>query len=403
MQKLSLYSIIASIALLITVLYGCTKKMNGIDNSQIIETPYSLYFSDTAGALYNSNDGKTIQKIVFKADGVPCRAICTINNNLLWAKNNLYISMNNGKNFNHAFDSLAYYRGYACNGLYIDLNQSMIINIPSWNESFTVTNDIDPNNFLGVVFSLNYDGILGSWWLDIPDSLGQMGNYGDADPNYLIRMTSFTYMPNGVLAGYDAHSNRNFYRTQNTLWNECSANPDSNDAGGFGIGNKANRSGIQLPHHDRPFKTTRDTTARYSYGHYNNRLIAIDNINCNGNGAYYSDDTGRTWTQYPNVGAYGLPSKPLLCIASPFEEICLIGTDSAGLYMYNSNTGTWQQNVNGLGKNLVVRNIAFKENVYKNGTRVKYVYLATNQGIYQSTDGGKNWTLTIKGNYVAIY
>jgi len=203
-----------------------------------------------------------------------------------------------------------------------------------------------------------------------------------------------------VLCGYDANTNRNFYRTKTTLWSECTANPDS--ANWPNIGNPFNRSGIPLPHHQvflSPVVVDSDLTAHYSLGHINNRLIAIDNKNCNANGAYYSDDSGRNWTQYQ-----GLPNKPLLCVSSPFDGISLIGTDSAGLYVLNTNTNVWQQqNTNGLGRNLIVRNIAFKENLFKNGTVQKYVYLATNVGIYQSIDGGNNWTLTIPGNFVAVY
>jgi hypothetical protein len=92
-----------------------------------------------------------------------------------------------------------------------------------------------------------------------------------------------------------------------------------------------------------------------------------------------------------------------LCISAPFDEVCLIGTDSAGLYKYNVNTATWEQNNNGVTKNLIVRNIAFKENIYKNNIVKKFIYLATNQGIFQSTDGGINWVMTVPGNFVCVY
>ncbi|MCD6012394.1 MAG: hypothetical protein K0Q79_2256 [Flavipsychrobacter sp.] len=406
MRKSFLYLTLGFVAAAFVTIYSCTKRVNGINNDQVIETPYGLFFSDTAGNLFVTNDGKTV-KTIFKADGFPCRAICTDNGNILWPKKNLYISTN-GVNFNHAYDSLTSYDFMACNGKWLNLNQSMIIDIPDWGKSFVCSDYPYTLNYLGVAFSWNQGGILGSWWIDLPDtavvtgdpvSFGLWGN-----PPYVIRVTSFTLLKNGTLCGYDGRNNRNFYRTKTTLWSECTGNPDS--AVVPGVGDPLNHSGTPLPHRipagDPPgygFTAPVDTTAFYSYGHYNNRLIAIDNINCNGNGAYYSDDNGRNWQAYT-----GLPNKPLLCIASPFEEMCMIGTDSAGLYVLNNNTGVWEQQVaNGLDKHIIVRNIAFKENIYKNGSRKKFVYLATNKGLYQSTNNGNNWSLTIPGNFVAVY
>lgn len=397
MVRSSLYLALA-VTVAATVFFSCNKRVNGVDNSQIIETPYSLFFSDTAGSLFNSNDGKTVQRTLFKADGFPCRSIVTVNGNILWAKNNLFISTNGGKNFNESFDSLTNYPFRTCDSMNYNLNQSMMLNIPDWGMVYTVSSNPDPSNYLGVVFSLNAGGARGSWWGDLPDTNGNIGAYTG---NYPVTMTSYTMLKNGVLCGYDAMHNRNFYRLKTSFWIENTANPDSIFEA---VGTPGRRAGNRLPHREWHYPasgltSTSDTFAWYSYGHYNSRLIAIDNRSCNSGGAYYSDDSGRNWTGYA-----GLPARPLLCISSPFEEICLIGTDSAGLWFLNNNTNAWQQQTNtGLGKNLVVRNIAFKENIYKNGQHVKFIYLATNQGIYQSNDGGNHWTCTIPGNYVAIY
>jgi hypothetical protein len=184
---------------------------------------------------------------------------------------------------------------------------------------------------------------------------------------------------------------RNFYKKcadDNTCsWMENTANPD-----GIGTIFQYNLTGNPLP----PYSAS-PTPGYFSLGHFNNRLIAIDNM-CT-NGAWYSDDMGRNWKQFT-----GLPTNvPLLCVASPFDQTCLIGTDSAGLYMLNLNTNTFELNVNGLGSHLKVRSIAFKENIYKNNTAQQYVYIATDQGIYQSTDAGHNWVKTITGNFVALY
>ena len=91
MRKSHLYFTI-TIGLLVAVitsLHSC-KKVNGIDNDQVVETPFSLYFSDTAGAVWNSTDGKTKNQI-FEYDNYPCRAICVSYNNILLIKKNLYI------------------------------------------------------------------------------------------------------------------------------------------------------------------------------------------------------------------------------------------------------------------------------------------------------------------------
>ena len=391
MQKLSLYGLVLLFAIGVTGYYSCT-KVNGINNNTVIETPYALYFTDTAGTLYCTNDGKT-SKQVFPADGYAPRALCVANNNIIMVKSNLYLSINNGVNFNHGYDSISTYPFTACSGLLEDLNQSMIINIPSWNETFVATNANTGNNYLGVSFNLYAGGVAGYWWIDAPDSVGAIGNYGA----FPITMTSFALLKNGVLCGYDGIHNRNFYRTKTTLWNECTAVADSVDYGA--IGRPTNHSGIILPHVDMLYGGT-DSSARYTYGEYNNRLIAIDNKNCNNVGAYYSDDTGRTWTAYQ-----GLPNKPVLCVCSPFEQVCLVGTQQAGVYMLNTNTNTFLPSNNGLASNLTVRNIAYKTNIYKNGNNINnnFVYIATNQGIYMSIDNGNNWTLAFAGNYVNVY
>jgi len=175
MRKTPLYLTFGLLVAAIISIYSCTKKVNGINNDQVVETPYSLYFSDTAGALYNSTDGKTI-KTIFNPDGFPCRAICVDNSNILWAKTNLYASINNGVNFNHAYDSLTQNPFKSCNGLNMDLNQSMMIDIPDWSMAFTTsTYNSFSENYLGVVFSLNVGGILGSWWADLPDTPAVFG------------------------------------------------------------------------------------------------------------------------------------------------------------------------------------------------------------------------------------
>jgi len=400
MKRSSLYAAVL-LALIVVAAYSC-KKINAIDNQNVIETPFSLYFCDSAGTLFLTNDGKKISPVIFPPDGKPCRSLITSGNNILWAKDSLYYSANNGTNFNHSYDSLYWIPDTALNDVAINLNQSMLINLPTWgNRVYAPSRAIAMynggtliSNYMGLVFS-DQNGAPGSWLFENQYDTSHVGVLP-------VKMYSFAQLTNGYLCAiafeqqripatgaYNLRYQRNFYKSsKEAVWLETTGNPD----GSFSV-YLGNTGGTPLP----PYGTTTMTDSGYfTLGHFNNRLIAIDN---KGRwGAWYSDDYGGNWTQYN-----GLPNRPLRCISAPFEEVCLIGTDSAGLYVYNVNTGRWQQNNSGLASNLVVRNIAFKQNIFKNGNVQKYIYLATNKGIFQSTDGGINWIQTIKGNYTDIY
>ena len=62
MRKSFLYVTLGFVAAAFATIYGCTKKVNGINNDQVIETPYGLFFSDTAGTLFVTNDGKQLKQ-----------------------------------------------------------------------------------------------------------------------------------------------------------------------------------------------------------------------------------------------------------------------------------------------------------------------------------------------------
>jgi len=356
-------------------LVGCAKKTNGVDNNVVLETPYSLYFSDTSGAIYNSNDGVNYS-VVLTNDGVPCRALMTSGNNLLYIKkNHCYYSSNNGVAFNHSYDTVTSYLNLADNNLPIDLNQTMIINCPEWGHMYMASASLSSENVFGMVWTL-LSGASGSWYLETYYDTDEITN------PHNINCTSFTELNgNGVLVAYDAHHNRVFYRTPP-----------------FSTANRWKES-IRFNNDTLPDNPSLLTTGNgfFFFGHLNGQLIAVDAKGSHG--GYYSNDTGKSWATIS-----GLPANvPLLCISSPFEQTCLVGTDSAGVYLYNANTGSFMPSNNGLPKNSIVWGITFKENFYKNSTNIQYIYLATNSGIYVSVDGGLDWTQTIKGNFTAIY
>ncbi len=255
----------------------------------------------------------------------------------------------------------------------------MIINLPDWGRVYVATNNLLSS--LGQEYTAS-GGIFGSWndvddYYDTTTKSGVRTGVGSLP----VSMISYTRLTNGVLAGLAIqapHIYRNFFKgsLSGSSWEECTGGP---------YGAPRDTSGIPLP-----------SSGFFTLGHLNNQLIAID-ATCT-NGAYYSNDTGRIWAKYPGIPA----GVSLLCICSPFEETCLIGSNS-GLYVLDQNTGSFALNTSGLSSNIIVHGITYKENLFKNGNTQKYVYLATNKGIFQSSDGGNNWVLTIAGNFTAIY
>lgn len=394
MRKSLLSYLPAVLATLLLVNSGC-KRTTAIDNNNVIMTPYSLFIGDTAGALFNTNDGRNIKSVLFRADGKPSRAITTAGPNIIWAKDNLYYSSNNGVNFNLTLDTLTRIPRTNCYGQQIDLNQSMLYTVSSWGDRvYAMCSSPAGNNWLGLAFS---DG------MGTPSSWSYEGSYDTVKVGILpVRMKSLTMLANGVLCGLaysipyttDTIHHRNFVKcgkdeslTVANRWSELTANPTALPYIYLG-----NTGGTPLP----PYGTF-TATGNFSLGHINNRLIAID-ASCN-YGAWYSDDSGSNWRQFSSMPT----GVPLLCINTPFEEVCLIGTAGNGVYMYDVSTASWRLSNTGLASNVTVRSIVGKRNVYKNGTERRYIYLATDKGIYESSNGGFNWVLTVPGNFVSVY
>jgi hypothetical protein len=360
--------------------FSCSKTSNTINNSQVIETPYSLYFTDSSGVLYNTNDGKNA-KVIFASDGLPSRALITMGTNLMWIKGHdialpgptMFFSYNSGINFNHGFDSITSLPMVTVNGKIANLNQSMVMYVPAWQSAYCVTNNADGQNIFGIAGN-PLNGLPGYWVRE---------NYYDTDQivyPHDINTTSLALLKKSTLIAFDGihNPNRIFFRAQlMDRWKEVMPGTSA------------------LP--------ASSSTIMFSVGHINNRLVAIDNLGgsagAGGSAAYYSDDNGANWFPYS-----GLPANtPMQCVGAPFEQVCLVGTDGKGVYLLNPNTNVFEARNNGLPANASVRGISFKENIYKNGTKAQFVYITTNQGLYQSTDMGNNWVRTIAGNFCTIY
>lgn len=328
---------LAFVLLFTTALQACRKE-NGIDNNNVVKRPYSLYFADEQGSLYNTSSGDGYD-LVFPPDGYQPRAILVSGPNLLWVKQNVHLSENNGSNFNPVDSSVTELAPW----------QPVILRVPAQGRIYLCGS---------IIYGIRYSEDNGITWHR--DTMWDIsGNTA------LTQITSLAVLTNGVLFGYD-HISKKLYRKggKDEHWRDVAAN--------------------NLP----------TTTGEFFLARYNDILLATDYSGAEG--VWHSEDQGQNWTKYS-----GLPATKLLTTVAPFDRMLLVGTDSMGVYQLSGNT--FKQMNSGMEPFPSVRGITAKDNVYKNGLVRDYIYVTTNYGLYRSEDGGENWAHLFPGNLTAIY
>jgi len=337
MKRHTLLHTLTIAALMSTTILSC-KKENGIDNETVIKKPYGLYITSEKGELLNTNDGDNYTT-VFPVDGYATRSLVTSSKGIVWLKANLFVSLNNGKNF----------------------NPKLTVSIPPtpgtpWQTILLSALDQDR---IYAASTLN-KGIYYS------DNNGDTWSEDAAWDNSLIGggINSFTQLKNGVIYAH-ADKDDSLYRKN-----------DKN----------SNWTWVQQT-------TPLAGTGTYYINHFDNTLVATDVTGANG--VYYSND-GQNWNKYN-----GLPTRKLYSTNAPFDQVLLVGTDSMGIYRLQS--GQFVASNNGMPINATVFGIIGKDNVYKNGARKQFIYAATDQGLYRSEDLGQNWVMVKTGNYRSVY
>lgn len=333
------------------VAFASCSKENGINNTTVIATPYSLYYCDSAGSLWNTNDGIYFKESVFPADGVPSLAIATAGPNLIWIKSGVpvgkitaHVSTNEGRNFNPSYTPI----NPAC------FDQSCVMYVRSQNRVYLATGDGTNSGVMFNAFNGEVNAAENKNWVNDPDMPATSG----------VLITSFTELKNGTLVAFDWTSRRLFIRVGTGAWTESVAT-------------------TPLP-----------GGSQFTITHFNNSIVAIDRSG--NNGAWYSTTNGITWTQYT-----GLPNRKLYAVAAPFDATLLVGTDSNGVYALQG--AAFVPSSAGLTEATTVRSIVGKENIYVNGVSAQFIYIATSKGVYRSQDQGQNWVLVRPGNYFSVY
>ena len=351
MRNFSVVYKLAAVALLAFTAQSCKKRMNGIDNNQIISKPYSLFVADSSGRLEFTNDGKLF-KTAFGAQGVNhVPSMVFSGNNFIWVlANNAHVAEDKelfgGDNFNF-------------NPINLGINplakwQSMMINVPSYDNRVYLAG----NSGFGVIYS-DSNGKRNSWKVD--------GGFASniAAP---VTITSFTQLKDGSVICYDHINNRIFNKTGKlNAWTEVTP------------------------------MTGLPTGGKFFLSHFQDITILGDSTGVNG--VWYSHDKGANWAQYT-----GLPAgAQVQCMLAPFERVFLVGTAQHGVYRLPLNSTSLQASNEGLNNLINIRAMAAKDDLYKTEAVSEYVYLATDFGLYRSVDLGNNWILMRRGNYTALY
>jgi len=306
---------------------GSCRKENGINNNNVISTPYALYFADAEGSVYNTNDGKTYQTIV-SPDGYGPRAILTTGTNILMVKKNVFLSTDNGLNFNPVDTSANKDVPW----------QNLILDVPSHNRIYLASTEL---------YSVKYSEDKGKTW--------QVDNKWDTaiTNHYTPMVQSFAQTQDNNLFAWNNKDTVLYKRTgpaeQWKRVNIASGLPGAN---------------------------------QWRLGRFANQLLLTDTSGYYG--VRYSNDGGLNWNQY-----IGLPVRRNFVTYAPFDETLLVGTDSMGLYRLEG--GILVPSNNGLDDYTSVYGFAAKEDFYKTGLQKKYVFAATSTGLYRSEDNGKNW------------
>ncbi len=348
MRKSYLFYKLTAIALLALAFQSC-KKNQGVDNNNEVQTPYSLYYSDSAGNLLHTNSGDVQDTVVFPADGYPSRALYVLDSNILWIKKGMFYSNNNGTNFNPTYLET----GHLPNSY--SYNQSMMLHAQDQGRIYICTNDDH-----GVAYS-EESGNPGTWKDD--------GNWDPGITNLgQVTISSLTELDNGTIVGYDILHNRSFKKDNATgTWVETT-NTDTLQ---------------QLP-----------DTSSWTIWHVANTVIAIDSTSYNG--LYFSDNAGNTWHQ---TNTMELRNTRCFYVAVIFNQV-LLGTEKGVYRLVGSD---FVSSNNGVDNNVRVRGFAGKEIVYKTGEVKQYIYMTCTKGLFRSVDQGHNWEKVRSGNLINIW
>lgn len=345
MQKGFTRTVLICLTSVALIFQSCKKEDTlGIDNDKIIRTPYSLFLGTDQGWLLKTNDAEKYSS-VFPSDGYPANAVLTYKTNLLFVKNNVHLSENNGENFNPVFYKVRHQPW-----------QEMMVNAEKQNRIYITSTEGN---------GISYSEDSGRTWK-------RDDGWEDVLPGG-FEISSFTATDDGAVY---ALSYKNFI-----LFKRNSAGDNWQVVTAEGL----------LPSEDGLYFIT-------SRG---NDIFVTDY-----SGKYHdwhSEDGGVHWAPYYRFNVPYKMHHNTSCAATGGPW--LVGTDSFGVYRGEGNQLV--PSSIGLEEHTSVYRMVVKKNIYKNDVINEYIFIATNKGIYRSQDKGYTWDKMTSGTfdlkYVSMY
>ena len=334
-----------TIGLMALLGFTACKKTNNIgqDNDTAIATPHTVLAGSFDGQIVKTNDGRTFNQL-FPVDGATINMISAAGPNVLMLKaQNLFLSDNNGRNFNVVN--------------YTDFNPQpwryWVLDCPSHNRVYMAS-----NNDYGVAFSADSGK---TWNIDTKWEENTAAN---------IRMTSFGQLNNGTAYAFNDEYNVLFKRE----------NADAN-------WNRVLIEGV-FPAASAFFLTSNTKD-----------LFIVDHAGLGG--AWYSNDQGTSWKQFATGELPTDGSVKFVGAGSSYSDILAVATEK-DVYFASSQSGFQKANT-GLKSGTTIYGITSKYNVYKNGKTVNFLYIATSDGMFRSDDGGFVWDKVSFNQYDQAY
>lgn len=365
MRRFNIAYTLGCIALAALTLQGCNRD-GGLDNLNVITKPYSLFFADTSGAIFSTNDGQRFEKVM-GPDRADVQTLATSGKNVLMVKarsTTLFVSdggMGLNANFNPSFSDINP----------IAFGTSLLINLPGYNDTgaagvkdriYISSNPLTKTRGL---FYQDHNANRDSLWLPVIDYVLKDPN--DPNSKYHVSATSFARQENGSVVAYD-NANQQVWVKENLQ--------DQWKIKQILVGGTFSNSGIP------------PNTKTYIITQKNDILaVSVDAGSANPGGIWRSIDNGITFVKMPSFSG----DTAITCAAAPFGKVLIACTRHSGIWRFTGTGGTWVPANIGLKDGARIYAISFQDNKFKNEKSGEYVFIGTSDGVYRSDDLGQTW------------